>query len=105
MKNEINLFYKEVLIDILDMEKEWVDVVGYKCFFEKYIRIEFMDFVDFLLEIKILVVVVFVFVIVGVIIISLVLILVLLILSRDERKRKLIDEVYNKYMVKIFDEI
>lgn len=87
MKNEINLFYKEVVIYFLDMEKEWIDVDGYKWFCEKYIRNEFMDFVDFLLEIKILVVVVFVFVIVVFIIISLVLILVVLILSRDERKR------------------
>eukprot|EP00105_Crassostrea_gigas_P042790 XP_019926938.1 PREDICTED: uncharacterized protein LOC105338102 [Crassostrea gigas] len=105
VKNEINSFYKEVSTDISDMEKEWADVVGYQRFFEKYTRIEPTDFVDLPLEIKIPVVAVSVLAIAGAIIISPVLIPVLLILSRDERKRKLKDEVYNKYTAKIPDEI
>lgn len=87
------------------MEKEWADVVGYKRFCEEYTRNKPEDFVDLPLEIKIPVVAVSVLAIAVAIIISPVLIPVLLILSRDERKRKLIDEVYKKYTAKIPDEI
>lgn len=105
VKNEINSFYKEVATDLSDMEKEWTDVAGYKRFCEKYTRNEPTDFVDLPLEIKIPVVAVSVLAIAVSIIISPVLIPVALILSRDERKRQLIDEVYNEYTAKIPDEI
>lgn len=45
-----------------------------------------------------------VFVVFG-IMVSLVLILMLLIMSRDDRKRRIIDEVYDKYKDKICGEI
>lgn len=105
VKNEINSFYKEVATDLSDMEKEWTDVDGYKRFCEKYTRNEPTDFVDLPLEIKIPLVAVSVLAIAVSIIISPILIPVALILSRDERKRQLIDEVYNEYTAKIPDKI
>lgn len=105
VKNEINTFYKEVSTDLSAMERHWTNVVRYKSFGEKYKREEPTDLDDLPLEIKIPVVSVSVLAIAFAIIISPILIPALLILSRDERKRKLIDEVYNKYTAKIPDEI
>lgn len=108
MEIEIVLFYKKVLVVFFDIEKDWMEV-GID-------EIEFlidMEFVDINILIVFVVGVVFVFflfwvlflvvgiglvvVFVGIfIVLSLVVYLFLKLFGRDVRKRKVIDEEYNK---------
>lgn len=108
MKKEVVLFYEKVLLDFFDMEKDWIEV-GID-------EIEFlvdMEIVDINILIVFVVGVVFVIfffwvllLVVGIglvvvfvgffIVLSLVVFLFLKFFGRDVRKRKVIDEEYNK---------
>lgn len=108
VKNEIIRFYREVSIDLSAMENQWTNVVKTKSFGE-YRRKEPTDLDDLPLKIKIPVVALSVLAMVAIVAIGImlspVLIPTLLFISRDERKRRIINEVYDKHTAKIRDEI
>lgn len=108
VKNEIIRFYREVSIDLSAMENQWTNVLKTESFGE-YRREEPTDLDDLPLQIKIPMVALSVLAMVAIvaigIIISPVLVPTLLIMSRDERKRTIIDEVYDQYTAKIRDDI
>lgn len=108
VKNEIIKFYREVSTDLSAMENEWTNVVKTEGFGE-YRREEPSDLDDLPLQIKIPVVALSVLVMVALavlgIIASPVLIPTLLIMSRDDRKRTIIEEVYDNYKENIRGEI
>lgn len=108
VKNEIISFYREVSTDLSAMENQWTNVVKTESFGE-YRREGPSDQDDLPLQIKIPVVALSVLVMVALvalgIMVSPVLIPTLLIMSRDDRKRRIIDEVYDKHKDKIRGEI
>lgn len=108
VKNEIISFYREVSTDLSAMENQWTNVVKTGSFGE-YRREGPSDQDDLPLQIKIPVVALSVLVMVALvalgIMVSPVLIPTLLIMSRDDRKRRIIDEVYDKHKDKIRGEI
>lgn len=109
VKNEIIRFYKKVSIDLSAMENKWTNVVKTESFGEYRREEPTNDLDDLPLQIKIPVVALSVLVMVAIvaigIMISPVLIPTLLIMSRDERKKTIINEVYDQYTAKIRDDI
>lgn len=109
VKNQIVTFYREVSIDLSAMENQWTNAIKNESFGEKKSREDDLNLDDLPLPIKIPVVALSVLGMVGLavlaILISPVLLTGLLILSRDERKRRIIDEVYNEHQAKVRDEI
>lgn len=103
-KEEIEFFYKKVLLEFFDMEEGWIVICIFEieCFID--INVEMLKvfivgvvFVMFFIWLFIVVIsIVLGVVFIGlIIVIVLVLVFIILILGRDIRKKKVIDEEYN----------
>lgn len=103
-KEEIEFFYKKVLLEFFDMEEGWIVVCIFKV--ECFIDIDVIMLKFFIVGVVFVMFFIWLFIVVigivlGVVFIGLIIVIVLflvfiiLILGRDIRKKKVIDEEYN----------
>lgn len=105
-KEEIEFFYKKVLLEFFDMEEGWIVICIFKVDLECFIDIDVEMLKVFIVGVVFVIFFIWLFIVVigivlGVVFIGFIIVIVLflvfiiLILGRDIRKKKVIDEEYN----------
>lgn len=109
LKNEIVTFYRDVVSDLSAIENQWTNAIKSDGFGKKERNEDAIYLSDIPLPIKIPLVALSVLGMIGVavlaVLVSPVLLVGFLVLGRDERKKQIIDEVYNQHQAKVRDEI